>query len=69
VCKAPVAAGGGTGGRLFDIVPGKPDESILVYRMETTDPAGRMPELGRATTHTEGVDVVSEWIATLEGTC
>ena len=38
VCKPPVAAGGGTGGRLVDIFPGKPDESILVYRMETTEP-------------------------------
>ncbi len=35
-CKTPVAAGGGSGGRPFDIVPGKPDESIFVYRMETT---------------------------------
>ena len=69
VCKQPVAAGSGSGGRLFDIVPGKPDESILVYRMEATDPAARMPELGRSTAHTEAVDVIADWIETLEGTC
>jgi uncharacterized repeat protein (TIGR03806 family) len=69
VCKAPIAAGGGTGGRLVDIVPGEPDESILVYRMETTDPGAMMPELGRSTTHTEGVDLIAEWIESLQGSC
>src|SRR5262249_52302489 len=29
LCKPPVAAGKGTGDRLFGIVPGKPDESIM----------------------------------------
>lgn len=69
ICKPPVAAGGGTGGRLVDIFPGKPDESILVYRMETTDPGAMMPELGRSTTHTEGVDLITQWIESLEGSC
>jgi uncharacterized repeat protein (TIGR03806 family) len=69
ICKAPVAAGSGSGGRLFDIVPGKPDESILVYRMESTDPASMMPELGRSFSHDEGVDLIAEWIAMLDGAC
>ena len=69
ICKPPVAAGSGSGGRLFDIVPGESDESILVYRMESTDPAARMPELGRSTTHTEAVDVIADWIDTLDGEC
>ena len=30
-CKSPIAAGGGSGGRLFDIVPGAPDESITNF--------------------------------------
>jgi uncharacterized repeat protein (TIGR03806 family) len=46
VCKSPVAAGKGSGGRLFDIVPGEPDQSIVVYRMSSTDPASMMPEIG-----------------------
>jgi uncharacterized repeat protein (TIGR03806 family) len=65
VCKAPVAAGKGTGGRHFDIVPGAPDASILVYRMESTMPKVMMPELGRNLVHAEGVALVRQWIASL----
>ncbi len=68
-CKAPIAAGRGTGGRPYDIVPGRPDLSITLFRMETTDPGAMMPELGRAVTHKEGVKLVSEWIAAMEGGC
>lgn len=69
VCKAPVAAGNGSGGRLYDIVPGDPDGSILVYRMEVNDPDIRMPELGRSLEHTEAVDVIRQWIAEMPGNC
>lgn len=68
-CKTPVAAGGGSGGRPFDIVPGDPDASIFVYRMATTKPGGMMPELGRSTTHEEGVALIAEWIRAMEGGC
>jgi hypothetical protein len=68
-CKSPIAAGRGTGGRAYDIVPGRPDLSITVFRMETTDPGAMMPELGRAVTHEEGVALVSDWIAAMEGSC
>jgi len=69
ICKAPIAAGSGSGGRLVDISPGEPDESILIYRMESTDPASMMPELGRSLSHDEGVDLIAEWIETLDGDC
>lgn len=69
VCKAPVAAGTGTGGRLVGIHPGEPDDSIFVYRMETNDPGAMMPELGRALTHDEGVELIADWIASLDGGC
>jgi uncharacterized repeat protein (TIGR03806 family) len=69
VCKPPVAAGQGSGNRRFDIVPGEPDASILVFRMESTAAGIAMPELGRQTVHEEGVAVVREWIAGLEGEC
>lgn len=69
ICKTPVSAGKGSGGRTYDIVPGNPDQSILVYRMETNDPGARMPELGRSVMHTEGVALIREWIASLEGDC
>jgi uncharacterized repeat protein (TIGR03806 family) len=60
--KPPVAAGRGSGNRRFGIVPGKPHESILVFRMEKDDPGIRMPELGRQMMHREGVELVREWI-------
>ncbi len=66
VGKAPVAAGKGSGGRLYSIVPGKPDESILQFRIESTHPGIMMPELGRQLTHEEGVDLVRKWIAEMK---
>lgn len=69
VCKTPVAVGRGSGDRPYDIYPGRPDDSILVYRMQHSDPAIAMPELGRSTVHTMGVTVVSDWIASLNGGC
>lgn len=68
-CKATIAAGGGSGGRPYDIVPGEPDKSIFVYRMETTKPGHMMPELGRAVTHEEGVKLIADWIRAMDGTC
>lgn len=62
ILKTPVAAGRGSGGRQFDIVPGKPDESILLYRIESTDPGIMMPEVARKVTHREGVALMREWI-------
>jgi uncharacterized repeat protein (TIGR03806 family) len=62
VNKTPVAAGRGSGGLQFDIVPGNPSKSILIYRMTSTDPGISMPEIGREQIHKEGVAVISEWI-------
>ena len=69
LCKLPIAAGTGTGDRKFGIVPGKPDESIFTYRMESTNPAVMMPELGRSLAHREGVELIAEWIAEMDGAC
>jgi len=60
--KAPVAAGMGTGGFAYSIVPGKPEISILPYRMASTDPSAMMPELGRRMVHHDGVALIEEWI-------
>ncbi len=68
-CKAPVAAGKGSGGRQFDITPGAAEKSILHYRMASTDPGVMMPEVGRALAHTEGLEIVEEWINSLEFDC
>ncbi len=64
--KAPVAAGKGSGGRLYSIVPGNPDESILQFRIESRHPGIMMPELGRQLTHEEGVSLVRQWITEMK---
>jgi uncharacterized repeat protein (TIGR03806 family) len=69
LCKPPVAAGQGTGDRLFDIVPGQPDQSILLYRMQSVKPNEMMPEIGRTTAHAEGIALVGSWIAAMKGQC
>jgi uncharacterized repeat protein (TIGR03806 family) len=60
--KTPVAAGRGSGSLKFDIVPGKPEESILLYRMKSNDPGVMMPELGRTIIQPEAISLVSAWI-------
>jgi uncharacterized repeat protein (TIGR03806 family) len=63
VFKPPVAAGIGSGGLAYDIVPGQPGQSILVYRIASTHPGVMMPELGKRLVHEEGVALIREWIA------
>lgn len=65
VNKGPVAAGKASGGRLYDITAGNPDASIIVYRMESSDPEIVMPEIGRKLIHKEGVELIREWIASM----
>jgi uncharacterized repeat protein (TIGR03806 family) len=69
LCKPSVAAGKGTGDRLVDIVPGKPDESILPFRLASTEGGVMMPELGRSTVHQEGVQLIRDWIASMPPGC
>ncbi|USA38264.1 SO2930 family diheme c-type cytochrome [Pelagerythrobacter marinus] len=66
VMKRPVAAGRGSAGLLFAVVPGKPRESILLHRMASAEPGVAMPELGKATVDPEGVRAVERWIAAME---
>ncbi|WP_237066676.1 SO2930 family diheme c-type cytochrome [Microbulbifer guangxiensis] len=69
LCKPPVAAGTGSGNRLFAIVPGEPEKSILNFRVETTNPGAMMPELGRSLEHEEGTALLREWVASMPGSC
>ncbi|WP_374584781.1 SO2930 family diheme c-type cytochrome [Pseudoduganella sp.] len=69
LCKPPVAAGAGTGGNSFGINPGKPDDSIFVFRLKSTETGVMMPELGRTTSHREGVELIRAWIGAMKESC
>ena len=60
--KKPIATGRASNNLKYSIVPGKPKESILLYRMESLDPGIMMPESGRALEHKEAIELVSNWI-------
>jgi uncharacterized repeat protein (TIGR03806 family) len=64
ICKTPVA--GGHASYPADVVPSRSDLSYLAFRVETTDSRHKMPELGRVTTHTEGVTLVQAWIDNMD---
>ncbi|WP_291845350.1 SO2930 family diheme c-type cytochrome [Maricaulis sp.] len=69
ICKLPIAAGSGTGDRRYDIVPGAPDESIMLFRLDNVRPDQMMPEIGRSTNHVEGIELIRAWIESLPGDC
>ena len=66
--KTPIAAGVGAGPHKFGIYPGKADSSILVHRMNSTQPSVAMPEIGRVTIDKMGVALISDWINQMEDT-
>lgn len=70
ICKSPPSAGKGSCNLKYDIVPGKPGESIIVCRMASTDLETKMPELGRTVADNEGVSLIIEWITDMNrGAC
>jgi len=62
IFKKPVATGRGSGGFLYSIVPGKPEESIMLYRMISKDPGIMMPESGKSLMHEEAIVMIKDWI-------
>ena len=38
----------------------------MYYRLSATDESVRMPLLGRSIVHTEGIELLEQWINTLE---
>jgi uncharacterized repeat protein (TIGR03806 family) len=65
VRKRPTAAGHAAGDNFFVIEPGHPDQSILVYRIASTEPGVLMPELGRTVVDEKGLALIREWIAAM----
>ncbi|HLK30420.1 MAG TPA: SO2930 family diheme c-type cytochrome [Puia sp.] len=66
VMKEPVSAGGGAGGLNYDVIPKNYPNSILAYRMNSTEPGTAMPELGRSLVHKEGVRLIQQWISKMK---
>lgn len=66
IFKPPIAAGKGSGNLKFSIVPGEPENSIMIYRYNSTDPGIMMPEIGRKSVHQEGLALLEQYIRSLE---
>jgi uncharacterized repeat protein (TIGR03806 family) len=64
VCRRPVAFNAPPE-YAYDIVPGEPDRSIIVYRMESTEPDVKMPELPSQLSDDDGVALIRAWIAAM----
>ena len=62
ICKKPVAAGRGSGGLQYDIVPGASADSILYFRTASDQPGVRMPPLARTVVHGDAVNLIARWI-------
>lgn len=66
VYKPPVAAGRGSQGLKFSIVPQRPEESFMVRRINSTELGVMMPPLGRTTVNHAGVSLIRQWITEME---
>jgi hypothetical protein len=53
----------GSAGMDYAVAPGHPEQSFLLYRMESTDPGVMMPELGRQLVDERAVALMRDWIA------
>ncbi|TDU24364.1 parallel beta-helix repeat protein [Panacagrimonas perspica] len=61
ICKKPVAAGRGSGGKRFDLIPRDADGSILPFRLASAEAGVKMPPIARSLAHGEAVNLVTEW--------
>lgn len=48
------------------VTPGSPDRSMLFFRISTTNETFRMPLHGRTVRHEEGIELVEQWINSLQ---
>ncbi len=51
------------------VEPGDARNSVLYYRLSSTETSNRMPLIGRSVIHTEGVDLIEDWINSLTNEC
>lgn len=65
ICKKPVAAGRGSGGKRFDLIPRDADGSILPFRVASVEAGVKMPPIARSLAHGEAVNLMTEWVDTV----
>lgn len=51
------------------VEPGNARNSVLYFRLNSTEPSTRMPLLSRTIVHTEGIQLIEEWINSLNINC
>ncbi|SEW45665.1 conserved hypothetical protein, HNE_0200 family [Chryseobacterium wanjuense] len=51
------------------ITPGNPNKSVMHFRLSSVNENNRMPLLGRTIVHDEGVDLLKQWISSLNQNC
>ncbi|MFC0603491.1 Ig-like domain-containing protein [Winogradskyella pulchriflava] len=51
------------------VEPGDARNSVLHFRINSTEPSTRMPLIGRSLRHTEGIELIEEWIDSLNIDC
>jgi uncharacterized repeat protein (TIGR03806 family) len=64
ICKHPTSSPFNCAST-YDVVPGAPDQSIMVCRVGSTDSKYKMPLLGGNLVHAEGLSLIRDWIASL----
>ena len=62
ICKPPIAAGKAADVGNYDIQPGNASQSILPYRVTSTQPGIKMPPLARTVEDTEFVTLLNDWV-------
>lgn len=53
----------------YIITPSNVNRSSLPFRLQSLDPENRMPLLGRTVVHEEGLQLIKDWINTLNQSC
>lgn len=56
-------------GETYIVAGGSAARSVMHYRLNSTNEAERMPLLGRTVKHTEGVQLIEQWINGIETPC
>ncbi len=62
ICKPPIAAGKAANVGNYDIQPGNASQSILPYRVASTQAGIKMPPLARSVEDTEFVTLLNDWV-------